>query len=119
MLGGEPAHRAAYRPSTWWTSSGSSRQLRPVSTTGTRGGPGVQSTGSPTGWAYSFTVLTGDTLDREAVGMAPGRWSAKTRPMTTHATDTDTGTDTGTGTDTDLALPLDRAHQHARRWLAG
>ena len=40
MLGGEPVQRAAYRPSTWWSPSGSRRQVRPVSTTGTRGGPG-------------------------------------------------------------------------------
>ncbi len=77
MLGGEPAHRASYRPSTCWSSSGSRRQLRPVSTTGTSSGPGVQSTGSPTGWPNSFTVLTRMRLDRGSRGDGAGKASGQ------------------------------------------
>src|SRR4051794_14261108 len=122
MLGGEPVQRAAYRPSRCSSSSGSRRQLRPVSTTGTRGGPGVQSTGSPIGWPNSFTGLTGQRLDRGwrgggageggwpggGGGRARGGWAPKPGSMPPRPPDPPPPPPPAPA----------RPHEPARRWLA-
>ena len=109
MLGGESAHRAAYRPSTCSSSSGSRRQVRPVSMTGTSAGPGRPVDGVADRLAELVDGAHADEARPGKLrGWSRGRSAAKTRAMTLEPTKLDPSRDPA----------LDRAHEHARRWLA-